>query len=383
MDAQYHRISPSELSQYRRCRQLHHFTDTLRLQSIAPIRQLDTGIAVHKAQEVYYDPKYWMIPRHLRAVEAVSAFQLSMREQLTKLQKLGYELSDEDYASWQHDYDTCTKMLQHYYEYAQRTDDFTPLAVEYKINTPLMEPCIDFDQEDPPPHWTPALCPCHGWPIHLTSKIDLVKQMPDGSIRLVDWKSAEKFYENSASLSLDQQTGTYLLGYQKQEQVLPAGVDYVELRKAYPQPPKQIKGSKAEPIKLSMDKTMQSTAELYEAEVKRFGLDRNKYAEFIETLRHSRGDEYWFRSTSVERSQRELIILQENIVKQTLEMLSNPAVYPNPTALNCNGCAFIGPCQAVQDGSDYEVMLREDYEPKKSNRDEPEPIAAEEEELPF
>ena len=70
----------------------------------------------------------------------------------------------------------------------------------------------------------------------------------------------------------------------------------------------------------------------------------------------------FYRRTQVHRNVHELQDQGARIFYEVQEMLNPDTVpYPNPSKLNCSWCSFRQPCLAMNDGSDYEFLLEEDY----------------------
>jgi len=110
----------------------------------------------------------------------------------------------------------------------------------------------------------------------------------------------------------------------------------------------------------SVNKQQDTTYEMSVKALSEAGEDLTQYQDFLEFLQ-LQGNKF-FKRTQVHRNEHELRNQGLNIYYEVKEMLDpNTVSYPNPSRFNCMMCAFRAPCIAMNDGSDYEYLLQEDY----------------------
>lgn len=132
-------------------------------------------------------------------------------------------------------------------------------------------------------------------------------------------------------------------------------------------PPRQIKGSKAKPVKLSKDRNQGTTLGLYEAEIERLGLDRADYEDILEHLRarEESGESALFQREWTFRSKAQLESFQRNLFyefRDMQEVARNPeSAYPNPTPDNCKYCSVRAICTTIEDDGDVEAIIKAGY----------------------
>lgn len=357
MTETYHSLSPSNISDYRRCRRYWNWARREELEPNKPVRALDDGTAVHKAFEVYYDPEHWQdTNRSVRADFAILHFQATMRDSLKLVRSRGYEPSEEELADFNKSYEVSTGALEHYFARAAKLDRFTPIAVEHHFKVALLDVEPDSDR------WIQAYCKCCSPPreLWISGKIDMVAEDEDGDLIIVDWKHVGKFANIEPYLSLDEQQSMYMLGYQLETGRKVTKGLYVEVKKDYPQPPKILKDGT-----VSADRSQSTSYELYvdalyaNPHPKR-AETQQKQQDFLDWLKEH-GEERYLRRFEVTRSQRELSLLMERLIDQHYEMLEPPHLNPEPTSFKCPYCVFLGACTAKNEGSDYKTILALDF----------------------
>jgi hypothetical protein len=75
------------------------------------------------------------------------------------------------------------------------------------------------------------------------------------------------------------------------------------------------------------------------------------------------GDSQFIQRHWVPRNAYEINYFESQLRDELEDMTQNPKLYRNPSGdFMCTKCAFRSPCIAKGDGSDWEYMLRENYE---------------------
>ncbi len=89
----------------------------------------------------------------------------------------------------------------------------------------------------------------------------------------------------------------------------------------------------------------------------------DKLKNYVEYVKEQ-GDEQFVKRDFVYRNRAEIRSCSKRVYMEALDMLDNPRIYPNPTgAWDCLRCPFRAPCIAADDGSDWKVMLEDEFEP--------------------
>lgn len=356
------------------CRQAWDFGSKIR-QNYEPNRgslNMDFGTAIHRGLETRYDPKLWTAPSIVRTPLMLEHFRGQW-----KTYKPQYEFEPD---IW-HDHNALgIKMLERYDEWAVEADaGYEPLYVEIEFEVPILASpelaeeinayaldslYVQFKAKnlgDGRYHLHCRKGESEEWiPVYYQGRVDTLWRDKYGFLWIVDHKTTGQF-GNTNHLEMDEQTGSYCWALQVMLDLPIRGVIYNELLKSYPEPPKQNKPTKKEPIVFSQDKRQNTTAKIYEETLAEHGVSMVGYLDFLSWLREN--ERPYFRRTEVHRSQRELQLLGERICVEAIDMLNNPRIYPHPRPgwNGCDGCFFRAPCLAKMDGSDPEFLLSEDF----------------------
>lgn len=188
-----------------------------------------------------------------------------------------------------------------------------------------------------------------------------------GRLWVLDWKTAGKF--DSAKWETDPQVSAYTwaasLIYGKRFE----GVVMVQFLKTPPEPPKMLKPGKDGLPKFSKDKSQACNYDLYYAALKEaFGYIPDEYSDHLTMLGRQdtpEGDNF-IRWDFIRRNwdfcdaeRNKLVLIAKDMLNKKLPM------YPNPTRDCSWDCPFRVPCIAMDDGSDYEEILRSNYMPRR------------------
>jgi len=142
---------------------------------------------------------------------------------------------------------------------------------------------------------------------------------------------------------------------------------YNAIRKAFPRPPTITKRGD-----ISIDRTKESTTyEMLMDTIDEYGLTDfweldEKLKNYVEYVKE-KGDEQFVVRTPVYRNRHEIYSCGERVFYEARDMLNDPAIYPNPTGQwNCLRCIFRAPCIAKDDGSDWQMMLDDQFEKNRT-----------------
>lgn len=260
-------------------------------------------------------------------------------------------------------------MLKFYREYCAMNDDFRVIQAEHTFSIPITSPITGEVMR--------AIDPRDGKEkdVHARGTQDaIVQHIPSEQYGILEHKTAIDIEEGYFDkLDKDEQCTRYLwagqreaeehdLAYKKLSFVL-----YNALRKAYPKPPTPLKNGM-----FSIDRQKESTTyPMLMDYIKEHNLDiivandekRQAYIDYIKEA----GDKQFIERRLVTRNRYEIESCGERVWMEAMDMLDpGLRVYPNPTGdWSCLKCAFRGPCIARDDGSDWQTMLRDNYELSK------------------
>lgn len=197
----------------------------------------------------------------------------------------------------------------------------------------------------------------------LTGRFDLVVARPDGSLWVVDHKTAGSKH-NSAYLDIDDQLTGYAYVYYRATGVFPRGQVYNVLLKKAPGPPRRLKDAKDGSPVLSSAKDQNTTYSLFIAEIKRLGLDRRDYADILAFFK-DRGWGDFYIQEGVFRNMAQMQAFERNLAYEWRDMRDVAAhpekAYPSPSSFNCPGCPVKLICSTMQDGGDVETIIEQQF----------------------
>jgi hypothetical protein len=94
--------------------------------------------------------------------------------------------------------------------------------------------------------------------------------------------------------------------------------------------------------------------------------DDPKLSAYVEYVKEQGASQFIIRDR-VTRNKAEIRSCGKRIYMEAMDMLDSPRIYPNPTGdYMCLRCPFRAPCIAADDGSDWQFMLDEMFEPNWS-----------------
>ncbi len=350
-------IHTSDRNTYMGCRQRWDFASPIRqhLRPIAMQGPLDLGSAVHKALELYYDPKTWEWHFDNRRVMLLKTCDLAFINYMREIKRVYEDAKGPlDEIMLQEHKDLITLglgMLKHYYDWAPDNDKFTPVFTEvnFEVDIPGMEGVT----------YIPF-----GSKVMYRGQIDVLVRDFHGDYWIIDHKTTARFDDIFDYLQMDEQCGSYIWAL-RQLGIQVKGIIYNQLYKGVPAPPARLKTQRKGLI-FSVSKSQDTTYGLYVRALEEANEDPSKYKEFLDWL--SDNPPQYFRRLDIPRSKTQVDNIERNIVAQAKEML-NPetTIYPHPTLsiYGCKGCPYKTPCRMLSDGSDVEWILKENYRKKE------------------
>jgi hypothetical protein len=355
-------IHTSDRATFKKCRRRWEWSSPMH-RNLRPKRQFGVamplyfGSAIHKAIELYYHPVLKRDPVETFATVWKEGFVNEKGEIEIEGTRLLEKLAPEWYASEiemiEEHYELGMGMMEFYKLYSELNDDFDVVATEHVFEIPLFDNVV------------------------YKGKMDAVIRNRDtGEYGIIDHKTTAKMGEDYfEKLDMDEQCTSYIwaanqevkLGHAWASNLDGVQIDYVlynVLRKACPSPPTVVGSGK----RLSVARSTESTTlELFEESLDRLDLwgwleSDTKGQAYHQWLKEA-GDSQFIQRAIVERNQHEINHVGERIIWEAMDMTDHPKMYPNPTGdWYCLKCPFRAACLAKNDGSDYEAILRDNFE---------------------
>ncbi len=340
--------SATERAVFRQCRRRWWLTTVHRLDPQEGNPNFFVGNLYHRALQVYYESIRDGMHHDFAVIRALDAYQEAFEAEMDVLAgQLGKWLWDIAKPQWRELGELGFEMAQNYFDHELLNPMFDEvIAVEFRVNVAVRKK--------------------YGRKIgELSVQADVVGRK-DGELKVADHKTASRSPE-SAHLDIDDQGTAEVFSWWRHSGEFPEKWVYnVAYKKSFG-PPRQIKGSKAEPIKLSKAKDQGTTYALYRAEIEKLGLDIAKYADVLTALkeREMRGEDALFHREEVFRSPDQLAAFERDLyweLKDMKDVGKNPErAYPNPTRFNCPRCPVRPVCFAIQDGGDVAAIITAGY----------------------
>lgn len=339
--------SATERAAFRQCRRKWFLTLVHHLDPEEGNPNFFLGNLFHRALEVYYK-SIQLGDDHAVARElGLDAYQVMYDRDIEVIKKqLGFLWSVGE-PMWREVGELGFEMAQNYFDKEEHDPLFDEVvAVEVRVY-------IDIRDEN-------------GKKIgELSVQTDIVGRK-DGVLKAVDTKTASRPID-SAHLDIDDQLTAEVYAVWQDSGEFPEKAVYNVAYKKTPHPPKQIKGTKAKPVKLSRDKNQGTTYELYRQEIRRLGLDVADYVEILAYLKEKdeQGENVFFQREETFRSMDQMAAFERDLYWEFTDMkevAANPArAYPNPSRYNCPRCPVRPICFTIQDGGDVTAIIKAGY----------------------
>ena len=131
-----YRITPWDRAAFKRCRRAWDLGATQRQnrEPVEPPRTLDFAAALREALAVYYFPGMWAWDRSIVRPLAVEAYLEAVRRQQSRVR----DLAVDETRAWAERLEIGAEVLQRYFEWAPRVDDFSVMRVanDFAVNLP-------------------------------------------------------------------------------------------------------------------------------------------------------------------------------------------------------------------------------------------------------
>lgn len=341
-------IHISDVRTYRTCRRRWEWSSSLgrNLEPTVPYIPFFTGRAIHHCLEMYYGP------RHIPLDKALDQF---LKDEQEEIAKIG-ELWPQEEASFDEQIEMMRGILGHYKLWVEHDhkmyadENLKFITLEQEFDVPMLTPGGRVSKK-----------------MRLGGRFDgVVQHIPTGDYWIWECKTTRSVQELVNSLANDEQCGAYMYAASKMLGVPIKGVLYNILRKKVPTQPAVLASGL-----LSQAAKTDCTAFFYVWCVRQLYPDwsddtiQGFYGPLLELFKDK--EAAFFLRFPVYRTPYEITGLMKNIYYTACEMIRPTTVrYPAPSWLNCTMCHFRSPCIAMNSGSDYEVLLREEFQNRVS-----------------
>lgn len=333
-------VSVTEISQFRECRRQWLLGIHLGYQSRAGKPELWFGTLMHSALQVY------AVKGMAKAVQA------------------WYKLFDAEIDAVRKSYGGLWEQAQEMYE------EFRELGAGMIQNYDLFVDAMGLEMANihlEQRVWVPIIHPKSHRPIgvKLTARMDRIVAVDERQF-ILDYKTGSQPSGKSLEIA-DQPTG-YSYTYYRLTEELIEGVIIEGLMKKLPAEPRILQNGE-----LSTAKNQNTLPDLYREEMKRRGLLHSaKHLECLEALTQQAWDGYFEREIT-QRNFEQLMSYEDHlyyIVREMQAVTADPKhlAYPSPSQMRCPRCPFINVCTAMEDGSDYEYLLENQFEINEERR---------------
>jgi hypothetical protein len=382
-------IHASDRGTFKRCRRLWEWSSPIKQNLVPNVGQegininLWFGTGIHHALAQYYNPvlrrdpvetfKWWWQLQWFGGIVTEEQAELSHDRHPQqyihngtvnyKVQGLRDLLPDPDTEKYEEHRELGIGMLTYYKEYSVREDNFAVICEEHTFSVPILGPdgeiLMMIDPRD-----------ARVKEVHLRGTQDaIVQDLENGQFGIIEHKTAVQVGEEyHRKLEKDEQCTTYMYAAEREAAIHDleyeriSFVIYNALRKVFPRPPTPVKSGL-----FSIDRQKESTTyPMLMDYIERNGLELvvdadEKLKQYVDYVKHV-GDEQFIIRTPVRRNRHEIESCESRVYMEAMDMLDYPRIYPNPTGEhNCLNCIFRAPCIARDDGSDWEMLLSDNY----------------------
>lgn len=190
---------------------------------------------------------------------------------------------------------------------------------------------------------------------YLVGTLDLViRNRVTRKLWVVDHKSTSQGFADPYVLELDDQMTAYLWLLWQTYGELPAGAIYNQFRKKKPAEPYLVKDGS----RLSKDKSIDTTYEMYLAAIEQHGFDVADYSDILVQLRNNE----FYKRELIARNKNELVNFTSQLQLELRELTSKSVpIYPHATRDCSWGCSFRILCKAENEGGDVDSLKQANY----------------------
>lgn len=370
-----HSIHTSGRKSFRSCRRRWYWTEKEMYYPKTTPAPLEFGVAFHAAMEKFYDPRTWHQDLTIKQSLAMMQFKMTCDEQIKNYKRMNGELDLAKQEEYENRLTLGLHMIKYYTENISRYTDvgFTPVEVEVPFEIAILGPtgeAIWCKCDHCKRRWMKhegieeVAADWKGLPVTYGGRLDMLAMDELGRYWIYDWKTTSRILDEDAEssfLTLDDQVSSYIWALRSLGMNV-VGFVYVEIRKAFPAPPKELtrlyKGRK-----FSTSKTEFSTPEQYMIFVSEhdpLAYAQGLYDDHIGWLK-SEGPKFHQRH-QIHKNDKEVEMAGYNIWLEAQDMTQDPRIYPQPGRFSCNTCLFKQPCIGMNQGEDWRYTLDSMFE---------------------
>lgn len=352
-------IRTSDRISFKQCRRKWGFSSHLKM-NLSPrslAAPLWFGSAIHYALEDYHGHNVFGRPSQAFKAYCLSTAQNYQRELPPDAQehyKLGQEMMDYYVDYWLGSYPR--KPDETYWLNGE-----PQVEVNFEIRVPI-SPTEN-------PHLHELMVRCGADCVLYRGTIDRMVVDEYGQLWVDEYKTA-KVAQNT-HYQTDPQVTTYVWAASHIYDQPVAGVIYHQFVKKFPSPPKILSTGQ-----ISVARNQVTSYPLYrEALTNLYGSPEkspSKNQAYMNDLMHAENgdrDRYIIRE-KIHRNPQQCQSEAQKILLELEDMLNpNLPLYPNPTRDCSRMCSFLTPCVNMDDGSDWEVLLADQYMPRDTSLD--------------
>ena len=316
------RIDPDQRTRFKRCRRQWDFASPHR-RGLEPVDAAGPALAtaIKKALAVYYYPGTWDWQHELKQSLVHKAVQRSLTD--------AGELME-----------TAAALLDCYDAWASTIDDFAPVKIDHDVTAMLPDP-VESDR---------GLLAPNGSGVAYTCRVDLLAVDATDEYWVMRHQIVDDWQDRDA-LTRDEEAVAACWAWEQ---------DYVGM---------QIAGTIHNEVRIAgaLDRPAPSDVSRLEPVAQHEGSgggrsipqhqrESARAARVEATLRFDQRTAGPVRRTRIRRARGEIAAAGIQLAAEALDMVRDPAIYPNPGAL-CSGCEFAAPCLAMFDGANPEPVL--------------------------
>jgi hypothetical protein len=412
-----HEIHTSERRSFRGCRRRWHWVFQDFYYPLVTAKPLEFGVAFHNAMETLYEPSTWQFATKAETRGTILNAALEVFTKTCEGQKKNH-LAENNRQYLEGEVETDFEerlalgqgMLKYYWnEVAPGYDqNLTPKRVEVEFLVPIQNPddgqyltckCIRCQKtiqefknktielrDNPDGSVSPKedlvellhmldWIEKNGLIVVLAGRLDMLAEDQYGQLWIVDWKTAARLSRGDVSgqdrdefLDLDDQIGSYVMALRRKLGLDVRGFIYVELKKAFPEPPTRNKTIRLGRM-YSTNKQQSVDYDTYLATVKEHdtkAYEDGLYDEFLEYLQEA-GERFHGRY-QIAKTDEELEEIERNLFNEAADMVDpNLRIYPSAGRFSCGFCAFRQPCLEKNRQGDFQYMLDTLYEKRNKH----------------
>jgi len=335
-------IHISDVRTFRACRRRWDWASGMRqnLERIIPYAPFFTGKAIHAALEFHYQD----------STTFESTLDKYLEREWANVESLG-TLWPAEINVLEEQIDLIYKLLNHYRlwvawdtrNYSDANLEFLHMEYPFEVEMPGLDG------------------------VKVGGRFDgIVKHRKTDKIWVFETKTARSIQQLIATLTLDEQCTLYTWAAKQAFGEDVEGVLYNVLRKKAPATPSYLQSGL-----FSKNKAIDTTHLHF-----RSCIQEDFPGWFEETIEEEYGEvlqalvpneQKFFMRFPVKRSEVEIEMMLQGLRSTAVEML-NPqiSIYPAPSFMTCNFCTFKSPCIAMNQGSNYKVLLDAEFQPRES-----------------